>query len=105
VLSVDSKGIVMRPEALREATRLIAHASSTKLKTRLSKGEKHGRKRMAELGAVYAATRIPRCATDVLAGKNEDPIPGPTAKAKWLTVSVVEDAATVIGAAFDEAER
>jgi hypothetical protein len=105
VLSVDGKGIVMRPEALREATRRIAHASSTKLKTRLSKGEKHGRKRMAELGAVYAATPVPRCATDVLAGKNEDPVPGPTAKDKWLTVSVVEDAATVIGAVFDEAER
>lgn len=101
VLSVDSKGIVMRPEALREATRRAAQGSSTKLKTRLSKGEKRGRKRMAELGAVYDTTPIPRNATDVLAIKDEEPVPGPSAKHKWLTVSVVEDVAAV----FDEAER
>ena len=101
VLCVDGKGIVMRPEALREATRRAAQSSSTKLKTRLSKGEKRGRKRMAELGAVYDTTPIPRNATDVLAIKDEEPVPGPSAKNKWLTVSVVEDAAAVI----DEAER
>ncbi len=42
VLCVDGKGIVMRPEALREATRRAAQGSSTKLKTRLSKGESVG---------------------------------------------------------------
>ena len=82
VLSVDGKGIVMRPEALREATRRAAQSSSTKLKTRLSKGEKRGRKRMAELGAVYDTTPIPRNATDVLAIKDEEPVPGPSAKHK-----------------------
>jgi hypothetical protein len=39
VLSCDGKGIVMRPEALREATREAAARASPKLTTRLSKGE------------------------------------------------------------------
>jgi len=105
VLSVDGKGIVMRPDALRAATKRAAESSTTKLKTRLSKGEKRGRKRMAELGAVYDVTPVPRCATDILASKDEEPVEGPVAKNKWLTASVVEDAAEVIGKVFDEAER
>jgi hypothetical protein len=56
VISVDGKGIVMRPDALRAGTRRASEASTTKLKARLSKGEKRGRKRMAELGAVYDPT-------------------------------------------------
>jgi len=49
VLSCDAKGVVMRPEALREQTRAQAQNASGKLKTRLSKGEKTNRKRMAEI--------------------------------------------------------
>jgi hypothetical protein len=37
VLSCDAKGVVMRPEALREPTRAQAQNASGKLKTRLSK--------------------------------------------------------------------
>ena len=48
VLSCDGKGIVMRPDALRPATEKAAAAATPKLKTRLSKGEKRTRKRMAE---------------------------------------------------------
>jgi hypothetical protein len=47
VISVDGKGIVMRPDALREATARAAGAATPKLGTRLSKGEKRYRKRMA----------------------------------------------------------
>jgi hypothetical protein len=64
VLSVDGKGIVMRPEALREATRKAAAAKGTNTyQTRLASGEKQGRKRMATLGAVYDAAPppTPRC--------------------------------------------
>jgi hypothetical protein len=32
-------------------------------------------------------------------------MPGPTAASKWLTASVVEDAATVVAQVFDEAQR
>jgi hypothetical protein len=38
VLSCDGKGIVMRPEALRKATKRAAGKATTKLVTRLSKG-------------------------------------------------------------------
>jgi hypothetical protein len=105
VISVDGKGIVMRPDALRAGTRRASEASTTKLKARLSKGEKRGRKRMAELGAVYDLTPVSRPATDVLASKDQEPVKAPVAKNKWLTASVVEDAAEVIGEVFDEAER
>src|SRR6266511_700018 len=51
VLSFDAKGVVMRPDGLRAAT--AKAAASQKLVTRLSKGEKRNRKRMAEVAAVY----------------------------------------------------
>ena len=51
VLSADGKGIVMRPDALRPATAKAAGRATAKLATRLSKGEKRNRKRMAEVGA------------------------------------------------------
>ena len=106
VLSADGKGIVMRSDALRPATAKAAAKATGKLKTRLSKGEKRNRKRMAEVGAVYDATPVVRNPTDIIgsdphAGKP----PAPTAKNKWLTASVVDDAATVISQIFDEAQR
>jgi hypothetical protein len=107
VLSVDGKGIVMRPDALRPATARAAKTSTSKLKTRLSKGEKRNRKRMAEVGAVYTAVPVPRSPTDVMgtAQGSDTPRAAPKASAKWLTASVVDDAATVVAATFDEAER
>ena len=106
VLSVDGKGIVMRPGARRPATEAAAARSTSKLKTRLSKGEKRNRKRMAEVGAVYTVVPVPRVATDVLASGDDDvPKAAPTAKSKWLTASVVDDAASVVAAVFTEAER
>ncbi len=105
VLSADGKGIVMRSEALREATAKAAQRASPKLKTRLSRGEKANRKRIAEVGAVYDLKPTPRTAAEVLASSSEKTLPAPKAKHKWLTASVVEDAATVVGDIFDEAER
>jgi len=105
VLSADGKGIVMRSEALREATARAAQRASPKLKTRLSRGEKSGRKRIAEVGAVYEITPAPRTPGDVLAPSSEKLLPAPKSKNKWLCASVVEDAATVVADIFDEAER
>ena len=108
VLSCDGKGIVMRPEALREPTRKAAGKASRKLVTRLSRGEKRNRTRMAEVGAVYDAAPVPRTPDEIL------PAPGqqrpharswPVARGKWLVASVVADAAEVITAVFDEADR
>ena len=106
VLSADGKGIVMRPDALRPATAKAAGKSTAKLKTRLSKGEKRNRKRMAEVGAVYDVTPVARTPTDII-GREDDEAktPAPKAKNKWLTASVVDDAATVIASIFAEAQR
>ncbi len=108
VLQFDGKGIVMRPEALRPATAKAAAAGKNKLATRLSPGEKHGRKRMAELACVYDAQPAPRTPQDVIrppgTGKKERD-PGPTATGKWLTASVTSDIGAVIAAGFDEATR
>ena len=109
VLTADGKGIVMRPEALRESTRKTAAGSRHKLATRLSPGEKSGRKRMAELGCVYDATPVPRTPGDIIAGPGRRPDPkrrrGPVAEGKWLTASVTDDIPAVIGQVFDEAAR
>jgi hypothetical protein len=106
VLSVDGKGIVMLPDALRAATAKAAAEASTKLKTRLSKGEKRNRKRMAEVGAVYDIRPGERTPADILPGSEDRTrTPAPTARHKWLTASIVADAAQVVAQVFDEAER
>jgi hypothetical protein len=104
VISADGKGIVMRPESLRPATAAKAEAATNKLECRLSKGEKRNRKRLAEVGAVYDITPAPRTASDIMS-PHDQTVPGPEAKNKWLTASVVDDAAEVVAGVFDEAER
>lgn len=105
VLSVDGKGIIMRPDSLRPHTANAAAGATTKLQRRLSKGEKRNRKRMAEVGAVYDLTPIARTTDDVLASGGGGEQQRPRAKAKWLTASVADDAAEVVAQVFDEAER
>lgn len=112
VLSADGKGIVMRPEGLRPATRKAAAAKDRGrgvFRTRLAPGEKTCRKRMAALACVYDAAPAPRRPHDVIAvpggrsGQREIRH-GPHAEAKWLTGSVARDAKEVIAAAFGQAE-
>jgi hypothetical protein len=107
VLTFDGKGIVMRPEALREATAKAAASGVPKLATRLSPGEKRNRKRMAELACVYDAAPAPRAAGDIIAcpGTAGQRRRGPVATGTWLTGSVTDDLAAVIADAFDEASR
>jgi hypothetical protein len=106
VISADGKGIVMRPDSLRPATAAKASAATTKLETRLSRGEKRNRKRLAEVGAVYDVTPQPRTPTDIMSTQDDKQVVlVPQAKNKWITASVVDDAAQVVKAVFDEAER
>jgi len=107
ILSCDGKGIVMRPDALRAATAKAAAAGNTKLLTRLSKGEKRNRKRMAEVASVYDLTTVPRVPADILPSHDDagQPTPAPRATGKWVMASVVEDAAAVVARIFDEARR
>lgn len=104
VLSFDGKGIIMRPEGLREATRLAAEKKGKNmLDHRTSPGEKRNRKRMAEVAAVYGLDPQPRTADDILAelDGNHKPRPKPAGKRVWA--SVVKDTKEVVEAAFYEA--
>jgi hypothetical protein len=120
VLTFDGKGIVMLPDALRPATARAAAAAKGKLATRLSPGEKNGRKRMAELACVYDAAPVPRTPEEVISTpaqkrrknkaqarkpKGKGKPREPQARGKWLTASVTDDIPAVIAAAFDEAQR
>jgi hypothetical protein len=102
-LSFDGKGIIMHPSALRPQT--AAARSEHKLTTRLSQGEKANRKRMAEVAAVFDVEPVPRTSADILGPPDRAPSPAPRTANKWLTVSVTEDAGTVIAQAFEEARR
>lgn len=104
VLSFDGKGIAMRHEDLREATRKAAEAEP-KLHTRLAKGEKPNRKRMAQVAVVYSIARWQRTSGDVLHGlRDRDTArPRPTNKRVWA--SAERSAQLVVGDAFDEALR
>jgi hypothetical protein len=108
VISADSKGVVMRPGALRPATARAA-ARRGRMRTRLAAGEKPNRKRMATLACVYDAEPAPRRPHDVIAppgGRHGHRTlrPRPKARAKWLAGSVEHDPAEVIAAAFGQAE-
>jgi hypothetical protein len=110
----------MRPDALRPAAARAAASAEGRLVTRLSPGEKHGRKRMAELACAYDAAPVPRTPEEVIstpaqkrrkkkaqaakpAGKGKPR--EPQARGKWLTAPVTDDIPAVIAAAFGEAER
>jgi hypothetical protein len=118
VLSVDGKGVVMRPEALRAETRKAATVKGSGVyRTRLASGEKQGRKRMATLGVVYDADPAPRRPHDVLTpaitiraapdgDRGDRPRrKGPTATSKWLTGSIATTSQEVIAQVFDQADQ
>jgi hypothetical protein len=105
VLSFDGKGIAMRHADLREATRKAAEAEP-KLHTRLAKGEKPNRKRMAQVATVYSLAPWRRTSSDVLYGLHDDRDqvrPRPTNKRVWA--SAQRSAQGVIDDAFAEAYR
>ncbi len=97
-LSFDGKGVVMRPEALRPGTAATG-------RTRLAAGHKAHRKRMAEIAAVFDVQPAPRTKEDILGPPERQKAPTPATSNKWVTVSVVDDVATVIAQGFDEPQR
>jgi hypothetical protein len=108
VLSLDGKGIVMRPGELREATRKAAQSAEHKLDRRLSKGEKKDRKRMATVAAVYDLAVQGRRPEDVLAELRpvrDVSTPRPRAKNKRVWASVEKTAEAVTSEVFEEARR
>ena len=68
VISIDGKGVVMHREDLRPATRTASkRKAGNKMSTRLSKGEKRNRKRMASVATVYTVAPVVRTPQQMLA--------------------------------------
>lgn len=110
VLTFDGKGIPMRRQDLRAATRKAAETTPRRLRTRLTKGEKRHRKRMAQVSAVYTVAPYVRTVQDVVADlrpvrdvDKERARPRPVNKRVWA--SVEKEAEVVIRNAFEEARR
>jgi hypothetical protein len=106
VLSADGKGIVMRHEDLREQTRQRAASASHKLSSRLSRGEKRNRKRMATVATVYEVAPHLRSAEQIMlheAQASRLSAPKPIDKRVWA--SVQRSVAEVLDDAFAEAQR
>jgi hypothetical protein len=108
VLSFDGKGIAMRHDDLREATRKAAEATPRTLHSRLAKGEKPNRKRMAQVAAIYSLAPWRRTIADVLHGlhdrkQRDAKRPRPVNKRVWA--SLEHRAQQVVDDAFAEAVR
>ncbi len=107
IITLDGKGIVMRQESLREATRKAAEHERHKIKGSLSKGAKLHRKRMATVSAVYSIERYVRTPEDIM---NQDTACAdkktrPRARNKRVWASVEREAEVVADEAFREAIR
>ena len=105
VMSTDGKGIVVRTEDLRPATRKAAQSARHKLKTRLSRGEKRNRKRMATVAAIYDVAPHWRSAEQIMGVEERtgDTRPRPEGKRVWA--SLEEPPEVVIERLFEEAAR
>lgn len=108
VLSFDGKGVAMRHDDLREATRKAAEDTPRTLHSRLAKGEKPNRKRMAQVAAIYSLPLWRRTIADVLHGlhdakERDAKRPRPIDKRVWA--SIEHGAQQVIDDAFAEGLR
>jgi hypothetical protein len=107
VLTVDGKGVVMRPEDLREVTRQAAAKRDQTFTARLGQGRRLHAKRMASVAAVYTIEPFVRAPEDILAPEREEsekpPRPRPEDKRVWASLERTPE--EVITAMFDEAEH
>ena len=107
VITMDSKGIVMRKDDLREETKKRAEKQQGERKARLGKGEKRNRKRMATVASVYTIERQPRTAGEIMEAnaKEKDPKIKPKARGKRVWASVERSPEQVTEEVFQEASR
>jgi hypothetical protein len=112
VLTFDAAGLVMRPASLRPATRAKAESepSDPTFPPKLGSGEKPNRKRMAQVGAVYAVEPFFRSADDILGElqsltpiPSNDAPPRPRPVNKRIFASIAQSAASVIDEGFRDA--
>ncbi len=109
VMSQDGKGIIMRHEDLKEATKKAAEKGQHTLSTRLSSGEKRNRKRMATVATVYDVVPHLRTSDDVIGRQGEDETKQrnelPKAENKRVWASIEENMEQVTEAIVQEAMR
>ncbi len=104
VLTCDGKGIVMRQSDLRASTQKALQTARHKKQTRLSKGEKRNRKRMATVASVYDIESHVRSAGSILGLEEKNtPVPKPDNKRVWA--SIEKTSLQVIENMFSEALR
>ena len=108
VMSFDGKGVAMRHDDLRPATKKAAEVGQRKLSTRLTRGEKRNRKRMAQVATIYSLSPQPRTPMDIMhdlrpAPEASTPRPRPVNKRVWA--SLKQTPQEVIQATFDDAKR
>lgn len=108
VLTSDGKGVVMRRQDLREATRKAAEKRKHKLDKRLTRGEKRHAKRMATVASVYTIAPFVRRPEEVASSLApvhqvlEERRPRPEDKRVWA--SLAKSPEEVLDEAFREAE-
>lgn len=102
VITTDAKGIVMRREDLRPATRKAAEEQKAVAGARLTPGEKRNRKRMATVASVYSQQPQQRTPEQIMGPKENKPAPV-RAQNKRVWASIEHDSRNVIDAAFAEA--
>jgi len=104
VLTCDGKGVVMRQSDLRPVTQKASKSGKHKKQTRLSRGEKGNRKRMATVASVYDVAPHIRSADSII-GTNKEPQQAPKPSNKRLWASVEKSPRDVIEQMFTETER
>jgi len=102
VATVDGKGIVMREEDLRPATRKAAQERKDSHGSRLLPAEKSNRKRMATVAAVYSIPAQVRTPEQIMGPRENKPVLE-RAQNKRVWASIEHDSRRVIEAAFQEA--
>jgi len=108
VFGFDAKGVIMRRDDLREGTKKAAEKSQRKLQTRLTRGEKRHRKRMAQVATIYTIDPWVRTPMDILhdlrsACDVTTRRPRPVNKRVWASLEA--EPQEVIGEAFAEGLR
>jgi len=108
VFGFNGKGVVMRHADLREGTKKAAEKSKHKLQTRLTRGEKRYRKRMAQVATVYTIEPWVRTPMDILHDirRSRDVAtrrPRPVNKRVWASLEA--EPQQVIEEAFEEGLR
>jgi hypothetical protein len=104
VISVDGKGVAMRPEA-RRRRRGRAGQRMQVFEHRTGTGEKKGHKRMAQAGCVFDVIPGPRAPEQIMRRDPGTASTTPRAVNRWYACDITAGREAAIGKVFDQASR